>query len=268
MRARMLMSVFALALLAAPAAAQSHWLAAEGTSIALEHRNPTFEEGDDEFGALDGAWFLSGRFQVPVMGAAVVAELPFSTSSIGDGDRTIGNAYLGAELPVLLGIATIEAGVRLPTLSTSGDDDVSTGIGFLSSLDGRYSAFVEDVTVLRLGARTGMSATDLISVRANVAGGYMIFSGDFAPDNDFVIDYGLRAFAGPGATRIGIGVEGFRVMTSEADEDDNLNQLGIWLDHEFGIVRPGVSFFLPLDSDLNEFLSHVIGVSVEIDLPL
>lgn len=267
MRARMLTSVFALALLAAPAAAQSHWLAAEGTSVALEFRHVSFEE-DDDFGVLDGAWFLSGRFQVPVMGAAVVAELPFSSSSIGDGDRTIGNLYLGAELPVMLGVATIEAGARLPTLSVSGDDDVSTGLGFLSSIDGRYSAFVEDVTVLRLGARTGMSATDLISVRANLAGGYMIFSGDLAPDNDFVIDYGLRAFAGPGATRLGVGVEGFRIMTSEDDEDDNLNQLGIWLDHEFGIVRPGVSLFIPLDSDLGDFVSHVLGVSVEIDLPL
>ncbi|HEX6587569.1 MAG TPA: hypothetical protein VF039_00990 [Longimicrobiales bacterium] len=272
MRARMLTSVFALALVAAPAAAQSEWLAAEGTSIALEFRHPSFsaDEINDELGVLDGAWFLSGRVGVPLMGAAAVAELPFANSSVGDGDNSIGNVYLGVELPVMLGAATIEAGARLPTASSGDLEDVSPFLGFIASMTDRYDAFVEDAFVPRIGVKGGISATPIISIEGNLAGAYMIYTGEGDTDNDFVLDYGVRGFAGLASTRIGLGIEGFNVLTADdADADDSsINQLGLWLDHEFGMFRPGISLFLPVDEDFGDIVDYTLGVSLEVDLPL
>lgn len=272
MRARMLTTVFALALVAAPAAAQSEWLAAEGTGVALEFRHPSFsaEEANDELGALDGAWFLSGRVGVPVFGAAAVVELPFANSSVGDGDFSLGNVYLGGEMPLMLGAMTLEAGVRLPTAGEPEtiDELLGTVIAIAPSVADRYDAFVPEVLVPRVGLRAGLSATSLISVEANAAGAYMIHTGEGDTDNDFYIDYGARAFAGLAATRIGLGIEGAQNVTADEGVEASIHQLGVWVDHAFGMIRPGVSLFLPIGGDYADTIDYVLGVSLEIDLPM
>lgn len=276
MRNRMLTAVFGLLLFPGFALAQSEWLVEE-TGVALEVRHPVLEDLDDDLKSiLNNGYFLSGRFQLP-MGFAVVGELPIGYASYTDvgltGDEdvsetTIGNVYLGVEIPVALGLATVELGTRLPTQSELGDDDFSTGVGFFSSLVDRYDAFLDDMIAPHAGVQFGLSATDLIGVSANLGATYLIFTGDNAEDNDFVLDGGVRAFVGPGATRAGAGLEGMAVLTGDEDfSDRTFYQLGLWLDHDFGMVRPGVSFFLPLDEDYKDFVDYVVGLSLQLSLP-
>ncbi|HUF12659.1 MAG TPA: hypothetical protein VMN78_06150 [Longimicrobiales bacterium] len=273
MRNRMLMTVFALVLVPAVAQAQSEWLVEE-TGVALEVGHTSFEE-DFGLSALSAGYFLSGRFQLP-MGLAVVAELPFAYASydfdpgfgtpVEGSDNTIGNVYLGVEMPVMLGAATVEAGLRLPT-HDSDLDDFSPLVGSLAGAVDRYDAFLTDVITPRVGLQVGMAATELIGVAANLGAAYLIFTED-GVDDDFVLDGGLRAFVGPGATRLGAGLEGMAVLTGEGEfADRSVFQAGLWVDHDFGIVRPGVSLFLPLDEDYGEIISYVVGVSLQVSMP-
>lgn len=277
MRNRMLTAVFGLVLFPALAAGQSEWLAANGTGVALEFRHPVFDETalgvPDDGSMLNGGYFLSGRFQLPLIGLAGVAEIPFAHGSFGDeGDQAIGNVYIGGEMPLMLGLVTVEAGLRLPTFSSMGGNDTTpTFAGFVagaSSAADRYDAFVDDLIGLRAGVKTGFGLIPMIDLEANLGAAYMIFTGDGAADNDFMVDYGIRGFATPAAARIGLGVEGAAELTGEEGEEfdeRSTHQLGMWFDYGFGMLRPGVSFFMPLD---DSSVDYIVGLSLEIDLPM
>lgn len=273
MRNRMLMAVFVLALFPGIVQAQSEWLVEE-TGVALEVGHTSFEE-DFGLSALSAGYFLSARFEVP-MGFAAVAELPFAYASyefdpgfgtpVEDSDNTIGNIYLGVEMPVMLGAATVEAGLRLPTHSSDANE-FSPLVGTIAGAVDRYDAFVSDVIAPRVGLQVGVAATEMIGVRANLGAAYMMFTED-GVDDDFVLDGGVRAFVAPGATRLGAGLEGMAIMTGDADFGDrSVFQAGLWVDHDFGMLRPGVSVFLPLDEDYGEILNYTVGVSLQVSMP-
>ena len=279
MRTRMLMSVFALFAVAAPAAAQSEWLAAEGTSFALEYRHPSldFGEGIDE-SALSGAYFLSGRFAIPVVGLAGVAEIPFAMGSLSaEGvdeeaeGNSLGNIYIGAEMPIMLGAATIVGGLRLPTAPDDIDaDNPSPIFGFAGSLTDRHDAFIGKAIVPQAGIRLGVPGIPVFDVEANLNGNYIIYTGEGEEDNDFVLDGGVRAFAGVMGLRAGLGLEGAMLLTQE-DEDESdasMYHAGLWADYAFGMVRPSVSFFIPLSNDYSDLVEWTLGLGLEVNLPM
>ena len=282
MRTRMLTSVFALLAVASPAAAQSEWLAAEGTSIALEYRHPSIDlgEGVDE-SALTGAYFLSGRFTLPVIGFTGVAEIPFANASLkleGSDEEAegngIGNVYIGAEMPIMLGAATIVGGVRLPTMGEADDiDDVndpSPLFGFAGGLTDRFDAFVPEAIVPQAGIRLGVPGIPVFDVEANLNANYLILGGDNEEDNDFVLDGGVRGFANLMGLRAGVGLEGFWLATPEEDDDSDslFYHAGLWADYGFGMFRPSVSFFIPLSNDYSDMVDWTLGLGVEVNLPM
>ena len=281
MRTRMLTSVFALLAVASPAAAQSEWLASEGTSIALEYRHPSidFGEGVDE-SALTGAYFLSGRFTLPIIGFTGVAEIPFANATLKAEDAEeesegngLGNIYIGAEMPIMLGAATIVGGVRLPTMSEDDEDDFSDPsplIGFAGSLTDRFDAFVQDAIVPQAGIRLGVPGIPVFDVEANLNANYMILGGDNDEDNDFVLDGGVRGFANLLGLRAGVGVEGFWIATTDEEDDGDsmFTQAGLWADYGFGMFRPSVSFFIPLSNDYKDMVDWTLGLGLEVNLPM
>jgi hypothetical protein len=282
----MLTSVFALAVLAAPVAAQSEWLAAEGTSVALEFRHPvsiSLVDDDTDQSLLNGAYFLSGRFALPVVGIAGVAEIPFAYGKFGSGDTeasgtSIGNIYLGGEMPVMMGLATVTGGVRLPTAPEPEDDNPSSGVGAIAGMTDRFDAFIEKAIVPQLGVRVGIPGIPVVDVEANVNANYVIYGGDDEDDplveeedNDVILDGGVRAFAGLMGARVGVGFEAVAELTGEEDEElgeRSFYHAGLMADYSFGMVRPGISFFIPLDKNYKSMFDWMLGLSLEVDLPM
>lgn len=272
MRARMLMAVFGLAALPGAAQAQSEWLAENGTGVAVEMRHPVWVMEPDDASMLNGAFFVSGRFALPVVGLAAVAELPLGYGKIADESNfKLGNVYLGVEMPMMLGLVRVEGGVRLPTLGDLDADDVGGFVAASASMADRPAAFMENVIAPRVGAEVGTSLMPLISVEANAGLAYHLYTGDDPkPDNDVFVDYGIRAFATPAAARIGLGYEGAAELTGEDGEEfgeRSASQVGLWFDYGFGMLRPGVSFFIPM-GDYGDLVDYTIGLSLEIDLPM
>ena len=265
---RMLVAVLALAALPAGALAQSEWLVQE-TGVGFEARRPAF---DAELGlsAASAAYFLSARFQLSRF--AVVGEIPFAYASYENetalgtrqsSDHGVGNLYFGVELPLMLGTAALEAGLRVPTYDAD-FGEVSPLVGYFGTLADRYDAFVSELLAPRLGFRIEPLPTDLIgSVRANAGIAYMMPGGGTV-DADLVLDGGLRAFVASGGTRAGAGLEGMLVLTGDADlARRSIVQGGLWLDHDFGRLRPGLSIFLPLDDDYGDVIDFVLGLSLQ-----
>ena len=293
MRTRMLMSVFALAAAATPAAAQSEWLAAEGTSIALEYRHAALSDEtldeDINRSMLNGAFFLSGRAQIPVVGLAGVAEIPFAYGKFGEDEAEIsgtriGNIYLGVEKSLFLGAATITGGLRVPTSPDFEDEDPEDAAndaaaflaGLASSATDRTDAFTPKTTVPQIGIRFGIPGVPVFDVEANVNANYVMFGDDEEDevegedDNEFVLDGGVRAFAGVMGLRAGVGLEGAMNLSQDDEEegDSSMYHAGLWADYEFGMIRPGVSFFIPLSSDYSDTVDWMLGLSLEVDLPM
>ena len=287
-------ALLAFLVLAAPAAAQSEWLAAEGTSIALEYRHPSMGSLPDEIepSPLNGTFFLSGRLSLPATGIALLAELPYGYFAFEDqegGGGLIGNLYLGVEVPVLLGAAVIEGGMRMPTAGDMDPDDAAI-LAFTATFPDRYDAFggtyfLQPVFAPRVGVRAGVPGIPVFDVEANVSTAYMMRRGDdFDIDelgDDLMIDGGVRGFANVLGLRAGAGIEGAVELTGEDDEDfgeRSMFQAGLWADYSLGMLRPGVSFFIPLNENSSFVLPQsesessqpdwLLGLSLEVDLPL
>ena len=288
MTKRMLTSVFALMVVASPAAAQSEWLASEGTSVALEFRRPVLSDevlGEDiETSLLNGAFFLSGRAQIPVIGLAGVAEIPFAYAKFGledvddseESSTSIGNIYLGVEKSIMLGAATIVGGVRLPTAAELDDEKPSTFLGQLAGFTDRIDAFAPKTTVPQLGVRVGVPGIPVFDVEANLNANYAMYGGDDEgaeeedDDNEFYIDGGVRALASVMGLRAGVGIEGVHNLSQDDEEegDSSFYHVGLHADYAFGMIRPGATFFIPLSSDYSDAIDWMLGLSLEIDLPM
>lgn len=284
----------------APIAAQSEWLAAEGTSVALEYRHASLGDinPDLDLSPLNGAFFLSGRFVMPVTGAALLAEIPYGYFSAGGEDdgsgSLLGNIYIGGELPILLGLATVEAGVRLPTAGEV-DPDHAAVLAFTSTFPDRYDAFggmhfLQRVLTPRVGIRAGVPGVPIFDVEANASLAYMMREDTEIPafDDDLMLDGGVRAFANLLGARAGLGLEGAIELTGEAEGDfleaeaedfgeRSMFQAGVWLDYDLGLFRPGVAFFVPLNDNTSfvypqqesesSGVDWMLGLSLEADLP-
>ena len=70
--------------------------------------------------------------------------------------------------------------------------------------------------------------------------------------------------------RAGVGFEGATNLSQDDEEegDSSIFQAGMWADYKFGMIRPGVSFFIPLSSDYSDMVDWMLGLSLEIDLPM
>ena len=285
MSKRMLMSVFALVVAAAPAAAQSEWLAAEGTSVALEYRHPALADLPDETetSLLNGAFFLSGRAQIPVVGLAGVVEIPFAYAKFGvedvddseESSTTVGNIYVGVEKDIMLGAATIIGGLRLPTAPDLDFEKPSTFLGPIAGAVDRIDAFTPKSTVPQLGVRVGVPGIPVFDVEANLMANYIMMGGDDDgaeedDDNEFVLDGGVRALASVMGLRAGVGFEAAHNLSQDDEEDGDATwyHVGLHADYAFGMIRPGATFFIPLSDEYSDTVDWMLGLSLEIDLPM
>jgi len=240
----------------------------------MEMVKPFFRK--DDFAFFSDLTFFSTTINVsaaiPVSdGLLVDAELPFARAAIsreaGGSSRTFGNPYVGLRTRSPESRAGLRAGIRLPFLHESGDDDSASGVGAFSDfqrveryLDERMS-FVAAVTYRRTSDdadRLGLEAGTVI-----VTG-----TGGGSDETDVWLTYGAGMDFPTGSFRIGLGMEG-RVLTTESGLNlgersfHHLNVEGGWAE---GRIRPRVRIRVPVDDELGEIVSYIIGVGVDLSL--
>ena len=120
------------------------------------------------------------------------------------------------------------------------------------------------------GIRLGVPGIPVFDVEANLNANYIIYGGEGEEDNDFMLDGGVRAFAGVMGLRAGLGLEGVMNLTMDEDDesDSTMYHAGLWADYGFGMIRPSVSFFIPLSDDYSEMVEWTLGLGLEVNLPM
>jgi len=258
-----------VALLSAPAAAQSTWLDREHRpSVLVEVLFPSFDGGGTDFPTW--TWFAATRLPLGT-NKMFVGELPYTHGQIDNGGATggqgsIGNPYLGIEYAPKPSGLLAEFGVRIPLASD--DKLLPFVVGYYSDVE-RQEAFVPDQVTVRLGLHYHHAASAASPVAYDVRvtpSGWIKTSDGFLGDSEMYVGYGawLR-YEGPTA-RVGGGLTGRWNATNDGANfgEASVHQLDLGADFLAGSVRPGVMFKLPLDDGLSDALDSVIGVSVTV----
>jgi hypothetical protein len=265
----------AAALSAAPAAAQSILLpSGPDKGVALEASYTDFKVFD--VSAPSSTWFLSGRLPVGPS-FRVFGDLPFAYGSVtmdfedvggeaaSASDAVFGNPRLGAEYLVTPSL-TVEGSFRLPLTSAS-ETSVADVVAFMADPQ-RGEAFARDVVPVAAALSYERALASGLGMRARAGGTTLFFTGEDAPDNVSMLDYGLFGTYASGPARFGAGFSG-RWDVSEEDggfADNSLHWLGLTADATVRGVRPGISFRMPLDKDYREFVGPSVGLYLQVPL--
>jgi hypothetical protein len=263
----------AAALSAAPAAAQSILLpSGPEKGVALEAAYTDFKIVD--VSAPSSTWFLSGRLPVG-RGLRVFGDLPFAYGRVtmdfeeaggeaaSAGDAVFGNPRLGAEYLITPSL-TVEGSFRLPLTSAS-ETTVADMVAFMADPQ-RGEAFVRDVVPVAAALSYERGLASGLGLRARAGGTTLFFTGEDAPDNVSLLDYGLFGTYASGPARLGAGFSG-RWNLSEDDggfADNSQHWLGLTADATVRGVRPGISLRLPLDEDYREFVGPSVGLYLQV----
>ncbi len=261
-------------LLALPArgTAQSPWLGPDhGSRVAIE----LFKAGfDDQFNvkAASSALFLSGRYR-PTAAIAIVGEVPVAfggTMVYYPNDQRagtqVGNPYLGMEVGRADGKAWVELGGRLPVIGSEPSSSVDPGQ--LSDID-RFEAFQPQTTTLSGALNVGLRDSSGLGFRLRAGPGALIATGSgdlYHVVTSVLLYYGAQASYLRGPLELAGHVSGN--WNASADHVSfghaSQHQLGIAGSYAVGRVRPGLTFRLPLDGDLQQSLDYVIGISLQV----
>jgi hypothetical protein len=264
---RLALTAALVAILAAPAAAQSIWLdRTHRPSVLAEVYFPSFDGADSHFPTW--TWFVATRLPLSST-VSFVGELPYASGKFGtapfeESDATIGNPYLGIEVaPDPTGVR-LELGVRAPLASE--DKVIPFIVGYFTDVD-REEAFIPNRVAARLGIHYH---------HAPDADSHMAYDVRFVPSVWFPTDNAedTETFLGYGGTvryegeevRVGGGLTGrWNVSNDGGDFGSNsVHQFEVAADFLRGSVRPGIQLKLPLDDDLTSVLDTVWGVNVTI----
>lgn len=209
---------------------------------------------------------------IPVSDRLLVdAELPFARAAIsrgaGGSSRTLGNPYVGLRTRSGEDGAGLRAGIRLPFLHESGDDDFASGVGAFSDFQrverylDEWMAFVTAVTYRRSSDgvdRLGLEAGTVISTG----------TGGGSDETDVWLTYGASMNFPTGSFRIGLGMEG-RLLTTESGlnlGERSFHHLNVEGGRTEGRIRPRIRIGVPVDDELGEIVSYIIGIGVDIPL--
>ena len=258
--------VFFLA--AIPLLAQPIWLdQTHHRVIALEVYKP--KKGNTTF--FSSTVFLSVRLGISG-NLVLVAELPFAHAGRDirnfpkATDTQVGNPYFGLELLRKDSPLFLEAGVRLPVVSSS---NLATVLGQLTDAD-RFEAFSPDAMTLLATANLQSPPNSPLFFRLRFGPSILVSTGEgqslffVSGENSevFLLFSGQTGVDFP-KVFLGAGLTGRLVVT----EDRNIGrrtflQLGVNLRFKLGRFRPGLHFRVPLEDDLKEVLDWVGGASL------
>ena len=262
---RVLCMVALLTLVSRALLAQSMWVNQQQKGgLALEFLRPTFD-GDPDYSMLTGVYVIS--FRTPISERmSLIGELPlvhvsFNDSFLGDfSDDAVGNPYIAIATGSADEGTVVEIGAHLPL---AGEGDGGVVFGYFGDFD-RFEMYMPEAA--SLGVLLGhkrRSASGTFS-RMRVGPRLHISTGSGDEDMEASLAYG---FAGGFENRKGsasLGITGRWLMTQDGGTlaENTIHQLTLDLAHRLGPVRAGLQLRVPVDSDLDDIIKHVVGLSV------
>lgn len=254
----------ALALVAAPVVAQSAWLDQEPGGFSVELLRPSLE-GPSGLTATSLVTFVTGSVRVGE-GVALVVELPFSRLRPhldgADPVRALGNPYIG-----LRSIRVSESGWRF---GLGARVPIAPG-----SLDAESARWLAASNTDRLGAFGDWACLDVRGRYVRRLGGGAYLSSRLGAvldmplrggaDPEVFALYGGRGWVQSGELRLGAGVSGRMWVTQSVALGTRLmlHDAGLWADYDFGRLRPGVRFQMPVGGGPSGTVSSVVGLTVQ-----
>lgn len=268
-RVAALVTVLGWGVASSPVTAQTIWAppAGENPTVMLELARPVLSSEIGNLSTPSGVIFASTRWPVSQR-IRVVGEVPFSygrlTNPGGGGrvsDAALGNPYAGIEYRFAGSPLFIETGIRAPL--TPDDEFVATVVGVTSDLD-RWEAFATDI----------VPVTAMLNYTPQLQSGWVMRlrggGSNWIPTSGDYELFGLAdAQAGYSGHRFLVlaGGTGRALLTENGSFGERtFFQLGAGGWYEFGRVRPGMQFRLPVDSDLRDLTDFTFGVSADVRL--
>ena len=235
--------------------------------VMLEVIRPSFDESIGNLSAPSGAIFGSTRW--PVSGRVhIVGEVPFSYGRLTDAggggqvsQAALGNPYAGIEYRFAGSPLYIETGIRAPLGTDS--EFLPILVGVSSDLD-RWEAFASDIVPITAVLNYTPQLASGWVVRLRGGGSSWISTGG---DSElFAIANAQGGYTGRRYLVLAGGSS--RALLTESGSFGELTAFqldaGGW--YEFGRVRPGLQFRLPVDSDLADVTNFSLGVSADVRL--
>mgnify|MGYP005725378233 CR=1 FL=1 len=242
------------------------------STFLLEVIKPSFDEEELDASFVTSSLMLSGRVSVTKY-FGLVGEVPFSHFGLnfGEGfettDNSLGNIYLGIELMGRNSPLFVEVGGRLPIASGLDEFSEAPFSGYLTNFVERAEAFVPEAVPLNLAFNVNHKSITGLTFRLRGASTVWLATGERS-DTELFFQYNAYVgFENPVFTVLA-GASG-RVLATEEGLDfgeRSTHQFRMSGDVSLGVIRPGVFFQLPVDSELQDLVSAVFGVSLGVDL--
>ena len=238
----------------------------------VEWLKPSFE--DDEGLTFTTSAVTIGTALRLSRGVSLIAELPYARAGFEGGgfqesSSSIGNPYIGLRFE---GRGTgfrplVQLGVRLPAAPEDDDAAAAQLIGMLTDYD-RFEAFAPKMTTLSLmvGARTAGTSGPF----ARFLVGPAVMRPDEG-DTEVFLGYGVQAGVAIQRVTAAAAFTG-RAWVTDGDECDDvgdctIHQLTLSAGYRLGLVEPVAFVRVPLDEDLGDVLTSVIGLGLSVRLP-
>ena len=158
----------------------------------------------------------------------------------------------------------VRVGVRLPFASDEKFD--AAAIGMYTTFN-RFEAFLPDLLTISLGGGFYHMLESGINYSLNVDGVLMKPTEDDI-DSELFINYNVTFWFPFEKINLGTGFAG-RLIATESDLDfgeRTVHQLGFAGNYDFGSLKPGIHFRIPLDDDLTDLLNYVYGFNVTYEI--
>lgn len=245
-------------------------------AISLEGFKPKTKQNTT---LLTSAYFLSVRWPI-IPNFVFVGELPFAYGKRElravntKATSKLGNPYLGIELLQQDSPIFVEAGIRLPIVSSS---NFANTIGILSDPD-RFEAFAPDILTLMalINFHNDQPSNLFFRLRGgpsfliNTAGGGANLLGGLSNEDvelyllyDGQIGYNFEEIP----LHVDGGLTGRLIVTEEGNFGKRtFMQLGFAVRLDFKRVSPGLHLRIPIDDDLKENLRYIVGANLTVNL--
>lgn len=244
--------------------AQSIWVNREaGGGFALEYLHPALKS-DPDFSLFTGIYVFSVRAPMS-KGMQFVGEVPLvnvsEKSVLGDqSSNGVGNVYLGVAVNDPGSGTSFEVGVHAPLADANG----ALFLGALSDWD-RFELYSPNLLTIGARADQRSGGSDGAFTRIRVGPSLHIPTGDFGGDNEISLGYGVIGGFENAATDVALGVTGRWMISGDGSfGETSVNQLTVALSHRFGAIRGGAQLRVPISSDLEDLIKHVIGLNLTI----
>jgi hypothetical protein len=213
-------------------------------------------------------WYISGRLPVTRRLSAVV-DLPFSYAKLDmpeagkQSSSVFGNPYLGVEFAATEGLM-LELGTRAP-LNSADEESFADVLAFIAD-PLRPEAFLDEVIPLSAAATYRYPVSPALSLRARGGVSTLFFTGDETSDTETAFDYGVAGTYTVGIAQVALGVNGrwFATLDEGNFSENSLHHATLSADVGLGMVRPGVTLRLPLDSDYREAVKSSVGFYLQL----